>query len=236
MGLFRALKYRLMAWMVRRHPGLYLRLRGQHHCDLLLDKEFLEAYAALLLASSNLQSMEDRRNLWLHARATRKLSGDCAELGVFKGESARLIAQCVEGVAVHLFDTFEGLPEVNRATDGDFVTGEFSETSLESVAAYLSGYPNVRFYKGLFPASAEGTAAAAVRYKFVHLDADLYSSTLAGLKFFYPRMVPGGLILCHDYGTFKAPGTKQAFQEFFADKPEIVLRLPGNHCVVAKCS
>jgi O-methyltransferase len=33
----------------------------------------------------------------------------------------------------------------------------------------------------------------------VHLDADLYESTLAGLTFRYTRMLPGAILICHDY-------------------------------------
>lgn len=228
------LRRRLVAWVIRKYPGYYLKHKKLENSDVSLDREFLEAHATMLLDRRNLQSMEERHNLWTLVAEVGKLRGDYAEFGVFRGGSAWLIAQRADGSPLHLFDTFEGMPKVNRMTDGPFKAGDFANTSLEDVSAYLRGYSAVRFYKGFFPASAEGTAAAEARYKFVHLDADLHSSTLAGLHFFYPRMVPGGLILSHDYGSLSAPGVKQAFDEFFADKPEPVLRLPGKHCAVSK--
>ena len=62
------------------------------------------------------------------------------------------------------------------------------------------------------------------KFSFVHLDVDIYTSTLEALKFFYPRINRGGAILSHDYPG--AVGVKKAFDEFFEDKPEIVIELP----------
>jgi O-methyltransferase len=48
----------------------------------------------------------------------------------------------------------------------------------------------VEWDKGLFPHTAEAVKDKV--FGFVHLDVDLYESTLAGLKFFYPHLFPGG--------------------------------------------
>lgn len=58
-----------------------------------------------------------------------------------------------------------------------------------------------------------------------------FQSILDCLEFFYPRMSHGGIILSHDY-TFK--GVKRAFDEFFKDKPEVVIKLFGSQCMVVK--
>ena len=42
---------------------------------------------------------------------------------------------------------------------------------------------------------------ADINFSFVSLDVDLYQPTLCGLKFFYPRMSKGGVIMVHDYGS-----------------------------------
>ena len=57
-------------------------------------------------------------------------------------------------------------------------------------------------------------------------------STIEALKFFYPRMSPGGVILCHDY--LSAAGVDKAYAEFFADKVEPVIELSGYQCLVVK--
>ena len=160
--------------------------------------------------------------------ATEKLPGDMAELGVAFGASAKLISQYSPNRILHLFDTFEGLPAVGTLDSPKFEGGQFFPR-IEDVKEYLDG-KNVRFYKGLFPGTA-GPVQDTV-FSFVHLDADLYESTLAGLQFFYPRMCSGAILICHDYLT--SEGVNTAFREFFADKTEPVIELTGYQCMVVK--
>ncbi|MFH1836094.1 MAG: TylF/MycF/NovP-related O-methyltransferase, partial [Methanobacteriota archaeon] len=58
---------------------------------------------------------------------TSKIEGDVAEVGVYKGGSAKLICEARADKAVHLFDTFEGIPNVSESDDKHFVSpGEYS--------------------------------------------------------------------------------------------------------------
>lgn len=160
--------------------------------------------------------------------ATEKLGGDMAEVGVAFGASAKLIAMYAPGRPLHLFDTFEGLPEVMDQDSSKFSKGQFRCT-LADVKTYVPDQ-QVRFYKGLFPLTADPVRDHT--FSFVHLDVDLYASTIAGLKFFYPRMCPGAILISHDYVT--SDGVNTAFAEFFADKPEPVIELSGYQCMVVK--
>jgi O-methyltransferase len=162
--------------------------------------------------------------------ATRKVPGDLAEVGVASGASAKLIANHADGRALHLFDTFEGLPDTGPLDSAKFTAGQF-RYSLENVRNYV-GSSNIHYHRGLFPATAEPVKDR--RFSFVHLDVDLYSSTLAGLNFFYPRLSPGGILISHDYLT--ADGVNSAFDEFFKDKAEPVIELSGYQCMVVKLS
>jgi hypothetical protein len=53
------------------------------------------------------------------------------------------------------------------------------------------------------------------RFCFVHLDVDVYQSTLDGLEFFFPRLQTGGVLLSHDYNSVSCPGVRRAFDEYF---------------------
>ena len=121
--------------------------------------------------------------------ATEKLGGDMAEVGVAYGASAKLIAEYSPTRTLHLFDTFEGLPAVSRRDNEKFAAGQF-RSAVDDVRQYLVG-KNVRFYKGLFPHTAEPVKDRV--FSFVHLDADLYESTMAALRFFYPRLCSGAI-------------------------------------------
>jgi O-methyltransferase len=62
----------------------------------------------------------------------------------------------------------------------------------------------------------------------VYLDADLYKSTIEGLKFFYPRISVGGFLFVHDYHNpiESNAGVLRAVKEFFNDKREKLIEIP----------
>jgi O-methyltransferase len=72
------------------------------------------------------------------------------------------------------------------------------------------------------------------RYAFVHIDVDIYQSNLDCCKYFYPRIVPGGMMLFDEYAFAAAAGEKQAVDEFFANKPEIPIVLVTGQALVLK--
>ncbi len=66
----------------------------------------------------------------------------------------------------------------------------------------------------------------------MHLDVDLYESTLNCLKLFYPKMSEGGVIITHDYTL--SEGVKKAFDEFIFDKQEPIITLFGSQSMIVK--
>jgi hypothetical protein len=162
-------------------------------------------------------------------KSTEKVQGDLAEVGVFRGGSAKLICQSNGGKPLHLFDTFEGIPKVEEVDQPAFYQGQFA-ASIQEVKNYLKEYKNIYFYKGIFPATAKPVENK--RFSFVHFDVDTYESTLACLHFFYPRMNRGGILLSHDY--INHQGVKKAFGEFFEEKPEPIIEMSGTQCLIVK--
>lgn len=169
--------------------------------------------------------------LLLRDLLVRKVEGDLAELGVYRGYSARLIHHYLPERKFYLFDTFTGFDErdvkAEIATTGrKETTVAFSQTGIEKALANIAPQnSNVEVFPGYFPESAPPFLSGK-KFAFVHLDADLYEPMLAGLAFFYDRVVPGGFILTHDFNSW--PGSRKAVQEFFRDKPEIPLPMPDK--------
>ena len=163
------------------------------------------------------------------ARSQSALGGDMAEVGVYQGVSAMLISEASGNAPLHLFDTFEGLPDVNPEERVRMRKGHYA-ASLDSVQRFLSGRRNVSFYRGLFPVTAGPCGER--RFSFVHLDVDLKSSTLDCLEFFYPRMLPGGVILSHDYSYLD--GVRAAFAEFCVGRPERPMELATSQAMLVK--
>jgi Macrocin-O-methyltransferase (TylF) len=156
------------------------------------------------------------------------LRGDFAELGVYRGHTASLLAIMARRLdsTAYLLDTFEGFNEVDlKGVDAGIRMG-FTDTSVEAVRA-LVGEQNVRFVPGHFPSSSAQLPPDA-SYCLVHLDCDLYAPMASALAYFYPRLVPGGFLIVHDYSSLHWDGAERAVHEFFADKAESVVPLPDS--------
>jgi hypothetical protein len=156
------------------------------------------------------------------------LKGDVAELGVYRGNTAALLASLARrlGRTAYLLDTFAGFSSLDLKGVDANQRIEFADTSVETVRA-LVGEAATVFVQGQFPKSAE-QIPDGTSFVLVHLDCDLYSPMNAGLSYFYPRIAPGGFIILHDYSSLRWPGVKLAVDEFFADKPEKVIPIPDK--------
>jgi hypothetical protein len=169
------------------------------------------------------------------ARHASKLEGMFAEVGVYRGGTAKLLAGIADraGRELHLFDTFAGMPETDRARDLH-TAGDFADTSLAGVQAFLAGHRSPKFHQGEFPGTVPAAGVEAAKFSLVHVDADIASSVGACCEFFYPRLVPGGVMIFDDYGHTSCPGAKTATDGFFADKPEPVLHLLTSQALIVK--
>jgi hypothetical protein len=177
----------------------------------------------------SLLSGNEAFTLYSVAHAQAGLEGAMAEVGVFQGCSARIISLASDGRTLHLFDTFAGLPEPDMHENDRMRRGHYA-ASLGGVQAFLHDRPELFFYEGMFPDTA--SECEETQFSFVHLDVDLKSSTRACLEFFYPRMVPGGVILTHDYSYLV--GVREAFSEFLAARRERVVELPSSQAMLIK--
>ena len=159
----------------------------------------------------------------LRAALTRRLSrqirnrniiGCVAELGVYQGEFAALLNGLFPERRLYLFDTFCGFPpeDICREKDGASPPiDEFKDTQISTVLERLPYPENAVIIEGRFPGSAANIDAG---FAFVSLDADLYLPTYEGLRWFYPRLNPGGVILVHDAESGRFPGAGKALRQF----------------------
>ena len=152
-----------------------------------------------------------------------------AEGGVFQGMFAREINNYFPGRKLYLFDTFEGFDKKDvdlEVSNGfsDVKEHYYSETSEEIVLNKLPHKEHAVIKKGYFPETSAGLENE--RFLFVNLDFDLYTPILAGLRFFYPRMVSGGVILVHDYFTEYYHGVRKALADFEKDIGTEITKAP----------
>lgn len=154
------------------------------------------------------------------------LTGDFAELGVYKGHTASLLAIMARrlGSTAYLLDTFEGFSETDLKGIDAGISKGFADTSVEAVRA-LVGDQNVRFVPGYFPSSSTQLPPDA-SFCLVHLDCDLYAPMASALAYFYPRLVPGGFLVVHDYSSLHWDGAERAVHEFLVNKAESLVPMP----------
>lgn len=136
---------------------------------------------------------------------------DYLEFGVYQGASLRWWSKnlvCPEA-RFYGFDCFEGLPENwGAAQKGHFDTGR-QVPDIDD--------PRVNFVVGLFqdtllPFLRERPLR---RRKIIHMDADLYSSTLYVLALLSPHICPGDIIIFDEFGSIRmAQHEFRAFEDF----------------------
>jgi hypothetical protein len=156
------------------------------------------------------------------------VEGDLAELGVYRGNSAAVLAHYARrhGRSLYLFDTYEGFAQDDMVGIDANKEREFGDTSLELVKETVGPGP-IHYIQGYFPGTVDNRIAATW-FAVVHLDCDLYAPMKAGLEFFFERLSPGGLLIIHDYANPFWGGVKQAVDEFLQNREENLIILPDK--------
>lgn len=168
------------------------------------------------------------------------------EFGCHSGRTFSAAIRASEGLKIpfkfYAFDSFQGLPNVSTAEDGIFLKGEFSTSVADFLSAVkkYSGYSlkNDSIIKGYYSESLTIELQEKLpRIGVLHIDVDLYSSTVSVLNFIRPLICPGTVILFDDWYCF-SPGSilgeKKAFDEFLKKNNEIQVEEWKNYSTFGK--
>jgi hypothetical protein len=142
-------------------------------------------------------------------------AGLVAEFGVYSGRSMEIIAPRFPEQIIHGFDSFRGLPE--RWTGSKEGAGAFDVGGVPPAIAAS----NVEFHVGWFsdtvPVFAE---SSSLPFRFVHMDADLYSSTKTVFDCMGDRFVDGTVVVFDEYFGYHAwrHHEHKAFMELLEDR------------------
>ena len=152
-------------------------------------------------------------------RELHAVPGAMAELGAFRGEFAAAMNALQPARTLYLFDTFAGFDPAEAAPEG--LAAAHENASAEAVLRRLPYAEKAVIRAGRFPETAAGLEGET--FALVSLDADLEQSTLEGLRWFAPRMAPGGYLLLHDWNHPGLPGVRRALERYEAERGQ---RLP----------
>lgn len=166
-------------------------------------------------------------NMAKYVEQTKHLPGEIAELGVYRGGSAIVIAEIAPHKMLHLFDTFEGLPyseNLDYDPEGHAKKGMFA-CSADAVLEFMRGR-HVTFHVGLF--DDRKVRVKDLCFSFVHVDCDLGDTAKQAIEWFWPRMVDGGVMFFDDYGCEFTGVTNAVNQAFKPEKIELQYDMYGN--------
>jgi hypothetical protein len=178
-------------------------------------------------------------------RKVVNLPGDIVELGVYRGTTLMNWANFVEirnmgdrQKQVFGFDNFAGFTSISEKdgacddgtgkTEGGFNASIFEEILEDAISIFdkdrfIPYKPRVKLIKG----NIEDTVPKFVkdnpglRISLIHFDCDMYEPTKIGLEYFYPLIVPGGIIVFDEYGIRPWEGESKAVDEYFGGKYKI---------------
>ncbi len=147
------------------------------------------------------------------------VDGDVAEFGTMSGSTAQALAMAILAAEarspwmkkkqLHLFDSFEGLPEISSPIDANsphVLTGVWapkgckvlSMKELAKVVGRILPPKRTTFHKGWF-ADTIKLLPGDTRFAAIHFDGDLYSSMIDALDpCFAKGFISEGAIICLD--------------------------------------
>jgi O-methyltransferase len=169
------------------------------------------------------------------------LPGDIAECGVFSGETSRELARYLEDHAIsktlHMFDSFQGFPEVITMKERALATGDELQAGnyfspLTTVLQNLESLHKYIIHKGRF---SETLPVFSEPLCFIHADADLYQSTVDIIHLANRCLIPGGHIVFDDYDNPRFPGINLAIEKYLDPEKYIIVRSPETiQCFVTR--
>jgi O-methyltransferase len=193
------------------------------------------ARALLRVRNNTMTTFKRCCSLWdLSQRLIRQnIPGAFVECGVWLGGSAGLMGLAIESTSqnrqIHLFDSFQGLPEPGPSDgaaakeysggrgDGRLAPISRCDATLEQVQTFLferlrlnSG--RIQFHVGWFQQTIPAIANQLGPVAMLRLDGDWYESTQVCLQHLYPKLSPGGVVILDDYYCWE--GCRKATDEY----------------------
>jgi O-methyltransferase len=174
----------------------------------------------------------------------RHVKGCIIECGVWRGGMSAAMAEVLgNNRNYYLFDSFEGLPEA-KEIDGEaaikwqndkesplYYENCKAETDYADKAMKISGAKNYNLIKGWFSETLPEFDPKE-EISILRLDGDWYDSTIDCLKFLYPKVAKGGLIIVDDY--YAWDGCSRAVHDYLSAQKlsDRIFQINGNSYII----
>lgn len=160
--------------------------------------------------------------------ATKNISGDIVEFGIYQGWWINFLWQASETVGlrrrIYGFDSFEGLSEPHPEHDQAYWKKGQYACGLEQVSknVRLSERPRLKLVKGFFEKSLlSPEALLAEQFCYARIDCDIYQPALECLRYLGPRLADGAIVVFDDWPHVRGFGEQRALEEWLPTVPEL---------------
>jgi len=202
------------------------------------DKSFQEVLASI--AGSTLVDKYRCFELWKLIEQVSKLKeGSIIEVGVWRGGTGALIAKKAKNCGikdrVFLCDTFKGVVKAS-VNDSTYEGGEHADTNRQVVEELLfarMNLDNVEILEGIFPEET-GHRIEGMRFRFCHVDVDVYQSAKDVVDWIWDKMLPGGIMVYDDYGFNSCDGITKYVEEQMMCTDRVVIHNLNGHAIILK--
>ncbi len=174
------------------------------------------------------------------AEMASKLPGDFVECGVNTGIYSLAICQYLDfnalGKRFLLFDTFAGIPEAQRLPTESLELirhqNQFYSECYEIACRNFAAYPSAVLVRGMVPDTLRSVDIRDVAY--LSIDMNLTYPELEALKYFWPKLVTGGLVVLDDFAWHGHDEQRKALSDFAASVGYPILTLPTGQGLLIK--
>ena len=160
---------------------------------------------------------------------------------MWRGGTASIIAKSAQlhGIVdkVYLCDTFTGVVKAGTH-DTLYKGGEHADTSVKIVEELNNKLKinNTKVLVGIFPEET-GKLINDKKFRFCHIDVDVYQSAKDIVEWIWPRLVIGGMIVFDDYGFFGCEGVTRLINEEERNKKDrLFIHNLNGHAILIKIS
>lgn len=247
---------KVLSWKYKYNEGVIIIPKAEYkyhmtglitnkNCDFMKEPQFVKACQKGLKQWENSKAVSDDWGGWIEyisiwaAYHARQLEGDFVECGVYRGSTVMTIMTYIDFASLkdrkfYLFDTFCGLDQTLAGQEELNHYKESYPDTYNFVVDSFKEFPNVVTVKGSVPQTLSEVAIDKVA--FLSIDMNSVFPEVEALKYFWPKIVAGGIIILDDYGWGGRVHSKQkeAHDDFAASVGTKVLSLPSGQGMILK--
>jgi hypothetical protein len=214
-----------------------------HSYNFVDDPRFKAAYARGMEATGKDYMFRWRVHvaLWV-GRHVVGLEGDFVECGVNYGFMSSALMTDLKWESLDktfwLLDTFEGLDEAlvtqaeKKAGLMKHNIGDFYVRGVESVKRNFEEWPSKQIIVGRVPETLAQVTCDKICY--LHLDMNCMQPEMAALEHFWPKLVPGGVVLMDDFAYSGYAEQNKGLSAWAKNMGVEILNLPTGQGILMK--